>query len=220
MAEFRFLCAQQLRELCDGLRGVDDAGRIVRGVHDDGLGLLSDERLQDLKIDLEGILVRCSRHKLCAAGLNENAVLREEGREGDDLVPGGVERGEGDLQGSGGAAGHIEIVLVEGRAEAAVQVRGDCLTGVDGALGGGVAVEIHVGLCLKQFDHGAVDRFRRRDVRVSEAEIVDVLRADLRAAAVSEFKDLTDHRALVSQFLHGFVDHGVTVPFMFPAVSF
>ncbi len=126
--------AQQIGELCHGFMGVDDAGRIVGCVDDEGFGFFGDGLLQFLKIDLEGCHVRFHGNEDAAMAFDEKAVFREIGRHGDDFVAGlGDERFQRDVQRCGSTAGEEHIIPVIAGAEAPVEVVGDDRPGLQGS---------------------------------------------------------------------------------------
>ncbi len=86
MAVFCGFCFQESGEFLYIFFGIDNAGRVVRGVDEDAFGVLIDSGCQTVKIDLEGGRIgRCFDHG-CACRFDEDAVFREVRSEDDVFV--------------------------------------------------------------------------------------------------------------------------------------
>ena len=87
MAVLILLFAQHLRKLPNGLLGVHRAGRGVRRIDNDGLGMLVQTRRKRIKVNLE---IRDGRRhddtlRACAA-LDEHFIFREIRREHHNFI--------------------------------------------------------------------------------------------------------------------------------------
>ena len=134
--------------------------------------------------------------------LHENLIFRKIRGKDDVLVSGNRHRFQSNPQGSGGSAGHIEIVRTEISLKSAVQIIGDRLSHFQITLCGGIAEQVHIVTGIQQFLEHLMHLFRRRNIGISKAEIKYVLRADFRRTLFAVLENLPDHRPVLSQFCH------------------
>ena len=207
MAILVFLFAQERRKAADGLLGVDRTGGVVRGVDDDRLGVLADALRKGVEVDLEILDGRRNEHafRACAA-LDEHLILREEGREYDELVPLARERTEGAHERGSRACGQIQAVAGVVRAETAVKAVRERSAYVRRTRRGGIAVD-HDRIACGLRENSLTHLIRRRHVRIAERKVEDIFASDDRGTLIAVFKDLTNGRAVTSQLVHLSVYH-------------
>ena len=185
------------------------AGGIVRGVDDDGLGVLVDEALERGHVYLEAGGVRGDHDELVARGLDEGLILGEEGGDGDDLAVLAGEGGERGHERGGGAAGEEEVGGADDLAEALREVLRDGLADAVVARAAGVAVDLYAALGVEDVDYGLVDLLGRGDGGVAEAVIEDVLLAHDLGLLAAVLEHLAYVGANAAQSVCRFVKHAV-----------
>ena len=178
MAEFLALAGQDLAELLQGLDAVDDAGGVVRGVHDHHLGVLRDALFQLVKADLEVLGIGRDDDAGRAGGLRVGGVLGEVRSKKDELR---AVHGEGVHHGGhrgSSAAGEEDVLGADLRSGALAEVGCDGFAGLGAAAGGGIAVQGDGIDRLKQLADGICDLGGSRNRGVADGEVKDVFLAD------------------------------------------
>lgn len=200
-------CSKNVRNLAEGLSAEDNAGGVVGGVYDDGLGVLIHEGFERGKVYLEALGVSRDHDELVAGGFNEGLVLREEGGDGNDLAVLAGEGRERRHERRGSAAGKEEVRGADLLAEALGEVFGHGGADAVVARAAGVAVNLDAALGVEYLMDAAIDFFGRRDGGVAEAVVKDVLLADDLGLLPAILEHLADIGADASQSICCLVDH-------------
>jgi len=202
VAESLALLGQDVGQTGQGLGGVDDAGRVVRGVDEDAGDVLGQHLFKSVEIRLESRCLR--RHDLehSAGPLHIGAVLGEVGGEGQHLVAGLGHSADGVGDSARRTGGGENILLLIGQAEGLCQMGRNGGAEARVALTGAVAVEGDRLFLGQQGLHGFGELVRAGDAGVAQRVVEHVLIADLGGALFAVHESLADD-ALVAQ--HGAV---------------
>ena len=208
MAVLGALALQQGGQTLQGLLGVHNAGGVVGGVDDDGLGVLGDALLHLVQMDLERLGIRRNDHQLAAVGIDEGTIFGEEGGDGHDLGVGVHDQrlDDGDQSGSG-AAGEEQLAGLDVQTEAGGQILGDGCAGFFKTGSHGVAVQLDgVGLVHDLLD-GLVDLLGGGDAGIAQGVVIDVFGADDLGLLQTVGEQLTNDRGGSTQSVIFLIDH-------------
>ena len=143
-------------------------------------------------IYLELFQIRRDRNKTTAVCLRKGLVLHEVGRNADDLALLRPKRHHHRLQGRGRAAAEEDILHPRLHAEALREVLCHRFPQRVSAHTAGIAVDADAALGVQKLMDAPVDLFGRRDRRIAEAEIIDLVRSEKLGLLPAVFKNLPD----------------------------
>ena len=202
MAELLLLRAQDVSQLLDRRLGIHRAARIVRRVHDDGLRMARDELLEGVKVYLPILGAGRYDDELAADRLHKAAVLGEERRKGDVLIALLAQCLEADRDGGSRAGCHEDIPACIVHAEALVDALSHGLTHLRRTRCHRIAMHSTRLPGRQDIQCGLLDEFRRRHVRIAEAEVKDLILTHFRGPLAAKLENRADRRLLRAQLIH------------------
>ena len=196
------LRAKEIGKAADRCLTVDCTARIVRRVDNDRLGPWGHCPLKCRKVNLKIVRLGRDDDELAAARLDKDAILREEWRKGDELVPRLGECLERDRHRCRRACRHKQIFPRDLHAEAALQIGGKHLA--HGRLSRCNRVAVHLGWVAvhENVDRRIPNKVRRRHIRIAKAEIKDIFRADLCRTLLSKLKNRANRGLFRPEHIH------------------
>ena len=214
MAVFLALALQQGSQTLQGLLGIHNAGGIIGGVDDNTLGVLRDALFHLVQMDLECLGVGGNHHQLAAVGVDEGAILGEEGGHCHDLAVGVHDQGldDGDQRGSS-AAGEEQLAGFHIQAEALGQILGHGGTGGIEAGSHGIAVQLDGIHLVHELLDGLVDLLGGGNAGIAQRIVIHLVRADLGGLLQTVGKQLADHRGRRTQIVVFLIDHNIISSF-------
>ena len=184
---------------------VHRARGVVGRIENDGFGPRADRTIERGEVEME-VRRRLCLDDLPARPFDKDAVLREVGRNDDELVPRLGHGGKRNRERRRRAARHVDARRGHGCAERRLKILRDRRAHLGRARRGSIAVEPHRGRFRDETDDLRIDFGRRRNAGIPEREIEHLVRADLLFARIAVFKNFADDRAFLAQPPHGLVD--------------
>ena len=196
------LCTQEFRKPPNGLLAVDCTARIVRRVYDNGFRVQRDCRLKCGKVNLKIVSLCGHDDKPPSTRLDKDTILGEERRNRDKFISRFRQCLECDCHGCRRPRRKKKIFPCDFQTKSFFDVGRKDLT--DLRFSGRNRIAVY--LCRVTVRQDVHCRFlnecRRRHVRIPEAEVKDVLCADLCRTLLPVLKDRTDRGFLCTEFVH------------------
>ena len=194
-------------QLFDGILGENYACGVVGRVYDNCLCFFGKSGFKGVKVDLEVLFSALHNVKPCSRLFSEYLILREEGRKCDDLLTLVDNSVESDGEGRRRTAGHVDICGRRVARENSLDALSNSSSYAQITCGGGIAVERH-GVSLGDETKECVCKLLRcGNAGVADAEVKDLIVADLGLSLLCVLKYFSDHGALFAQLHHFFVKH-------------
>ena len=210
MPELFFFGAEDGAHLLEQLAGIDRPRGVVGRIHDDALDARGERFFKSRKVGEHGRLVVGHDHGRSSRRRHEDGVFGEVGREQQELVAGLCERVQGHRERRRRAAGHVDEIGGDARAESPFERIRDRSAHARVALRRGVAVHRAGVFGRNYFQRRLAHAVRGGDIGIAERKVEHILRADFRRAALAEFEKFPDDAAAAAEPVHGLVVHDLT----------
>ena len=198
------LRAEEIGEAADRRLTVDRTARIIRRVDDDRLRAGAQCPLKCREVDLKIIRLGWHNDELAPACFDKDAILREKGCDGNELVPRLGEGLERDRHRCCRARRHKEILPCDVHAEATLQIGGKRLTHRRFARCNRIAMHRGRIIMSENIYSGIANEVRCGHIGVAKAEVKDILRANLCRTLLPKLKNRTDRGLLRPERIHLF----------------
>ena len=203
MAEQAAFCLENLPQPRDGLLRIHLAGRVVRRINEHDLGARTDLFLHAVQVEIE-VRIECGHgFEHPAVIVRIKPVFHEIGGRAEHFVTGIEQRLENYVEAARSPACYDYLLVCQGDAELLAKIGGH------GRAGGKKARVWHICVHSRLFTFDQLDEFfanyvRRRNIRVSQAEIEDfVLPMDFFQARAL-FEHLANPRGFFHKLAHLF----------------
>ena len=180
--------------------GVDLAGGVVGRVDHDGLGLRGDGLFDGVQIQVE-LLIRVDHLAYSAVIIHVKIIFDKIRGEQDHLFPRIQDGLEHDIERACRTAGHQGVAGLNGNALLLGNHRGDGLPHMRVTGIGHIGMDAR-GVVRRYVAEYIAERLRRGDIRVSQAEVEDVLLSELRPHPGAFLEHFPDHRGACCKSLH------------------
>ncbi len=207
MPEFPLPALHHFRQTAQRRLGINRTGRIIRRIDQNCRDVLGQILRQSLKINLE-IIRLCRDHTdVRSCSFYIRIVFRKVRCKDQNRVSRLCHSADCMRQRAGCAGRRKNMLRPIVHAEPPVQRGCHFLLHLRNAEARAVAMETHRIHPIQQPEERGAERFRRRDRRVAETEIKNIIAPDFRGACRGILRQLPDHRFMGQHCKIGLIDH-------------